>query len=51
MGVSWGYDGKVVLVTGVGRSGQIGHSVAQAFGKAGARLVATDRKPSASPNG
>jgi len=43
MGVSWGYDGKVVLVTGVGRAGQIGHSVAQAFGKAGARLVATDR--------
>ena len=43
MGMSWGYEGKVVLVTGVGRAGQIGHSVAQAFGKAGARLVATDR--------
>ena len=37
------FSGKVVLVTGVGRSGQIGHAIARAFGRAGARLVATDR--------
>jgi NAD(P)-dependent dehydrogenase (short-subunit alcohol dehydrogenase family) len=34
---------KVVLVTGVGRAGQIGHAVASAFGRAGARIVASDR--------
>ncbi|MGH7630896.1 MAG: SDR family NAD(P)-dependent oxidoreductase [Gemmatimonadales bacterium] len=33
---------RVVLVTGVGRAGQIGHAVALAFGRAGARLVAAD---------
>lgn len=33
---------KVVLVTGVGRVGQIGHAVAEAFGLAGARVVACD---------
>jgi NAD(P)-dependent dehydrogenase (short-subunit alcohol dehydrogenase family) len=33
---------RVVLVTGVGRAGQIGHSVALAFGEAGARIVAAD---------
>jgi NAD(P)-dependent dehydrogenase (short-subunit alcohol dehydrogenase family) len=43
MGMTWGFEGKVVLVTGVGRAGQIGHSVAKAFGEAGARLVLTDR--------
>lgn len=43
MGTKWSFDGKVVLVTGVGRAGQIGHSVARAFGEAGARLVGTDR--------
>lgn len=32
----------MVLVTGVGRAGQIGHAVAQAFGERGARLVAAD---------
>ena len=39
-----GFDfrGKVVLVTGVGRSGQIGHAVALAFGQAGAKIVACD---------
>jgi NAD(P)-dependent dehydrogenase (short-subunit alcohol dehydrogenase family) len=37
------FGGKVVLVTGVGRSGQIGHAVALAFGKAGARIVACDQ--------
>jgi len=34
---------KVVLVTGVGRAGQIGNAVALAFGRAGARIVACDR--------
>jgi NAD(P)-dependent dehydrogenase (short-subunit alcohol dehydrogenase family) len=34
---------KVVLVTGVARAGQIGHAVASAFGRAGARIVASDR--------
>lgn len=43
MSNQWDFSGKVVLVTGVGRAGQIGHSVARAFGKAGAKLVATDR--------
>lgn len=33
---------KVVLVTGVGRVGQIGNAVALAFGKAGAKIVACD---------
>lgn len=33
---------RVVLITGVGRAGQIGHAVALAFGQAGARLVAAD---------
>ncbi len=36
------FRGKVVLVTGVGRAGQIGNAVALAFGKAGARIVACD---------
>jgi len=34
---------KVVLVTGVGRAGQIGNAVALAFGNAGAKIVACDR--------
>jgi NAD(P)-dependent dehydrogenase (short-subunit alcohol dehydrogenase family) len=34
---------KVVLVTGVGRAGQIGHAVALAFGKVGAKIVACDQ--------
>jgi NAD(P)-dependent dehydrogenase (short-subunit alcohol dehydrogenase family) len=38
-----GFAGKVVLVTGVGRAGQIGNAVALAFGAAGARVVACDR--------
>ncbi|HEX5386244.1 MAG TPA: SDR family oxidoreductase [Gemmatimonadales bacterium] len=33
---------RVALVTGVGRAGQIGHAVALALGRAGARLVAAD---------
>jgi NAD(P)-dependent dehydrogenase (short-subunit alcohol dehydrogenase family) len=37
------FTGKVVLVTGVGRAGQIGHAVALAFGKAGAKIIACDQ--------
>lgn len=37
------FNGKAVLVTGVGRAGQIGNAVALAFGRAGARIVASDR--------
>jgi NAD(P)-dependent dehydrogenase (short-subunit alcohol dehydrogenase family) len=36
------FDGKVALVTGVGRAGQIGNAVALAFGRAGAKIVACD---------
>jgi NAD(P)-dependent dehydrogenase (short-subunit alcohol dehydrogenase family) len=36
------FTGKVVLVTGVGRAGQIGNAVALAFGQAGAKIVACD---------
>jgi NAD(P)-dependent dehydrogenase (short-subunit alcohol dehydrogenase family) len=36
------FQGKVVLVTGVGRAGQIGNAVALAFGTAGAKIVACD---------
>src|SRR3989454_5664865 len=34
--------GKVAVVTGVGRVGQIGHAVARGFGRAGAQLVIAD---------
>jgi NAD(P)-dependent dehydrogenase (short-subunit alcohol dehydrogenase family) len=37
------FGGKVVLVTGVGRAGQIGNAVALAFGQAGAKIVACDQ--------
>ena len=37
------FRGKVVLVTGVGRAGQIGNAVALAFGQAGAKIVACDQ--------
>jgi NAD(P)-dependent dehydrogenase (short-subunit alcohol dehydrogenase family) len=43
MPTQWDFSGKTVLVTGVARAGQIGHAVAHAFGKAGARLVLVDR--------
>lgn len=36
------YRGKVVIVTGVGRPGQIGHETALAFARAGAQLVLCD---------
>jgi NAD(P)-dependent dehydrogenase (short-subunit alcohol dehydrogenase family) len=41
-GAPFDFRGKVVLVTGVGRAGQIGNAVALAFGKAGAKIVACD---------
>ena len=41
-GQRFDFAGKVALVTGVGRAGQIGNAVALAFGKAGARIVACD---------
>jgi NAD(P)-dependent dehydrogenase (short-subunit alcohol dehydrogenase family) len=39
----WDFSGKTILVTGVGRAGQIGHAVAQAFGQAGGCVVAVDK--------
>src|SRR2546428_12803262 len=36
------FRGKVALVTGVGRVGQIGHAVARGFGRTGAQLVIAD---------
>lgn len=41
--LTFDFSGKVVLVTGVARMGQIGHAVAEAFGRAGAKVVAADR--------
>lgn len=35
--------GRIALVTGVGRAGQIGHALARALGEAGARLVVAGR--------
>lgn len=43
MSYTFDFSGKIVLVTGVGRVGQIGHAIAEAFGRAGALLVAADR--------
>jgi len=37
------FRGQVAVVTGVGRTGQIGHAVAEGFAKAGAKLVIADR--------
>src|SRR5438046_10734102 len=39
--------GKVALVTGVGRVGQIGYAVATDFARAGAQLVIADRNATA----
>lgn len=36
------FRGKVAIVTGVGRVGQIGHAVARGLGRAGAKLVIVD---------
>lgn len=41
-GQTFDFSSRVVLVTGVGRVGQIGNAVALAFGKAGAKIVACD---------
>lgn len=41
-GERFDFRGKVVLVTGVGRAGQIGNAVPLAFGRAGAKIVACD---------
>ncbi len=41
---SFSFKDQVVLVTGVGRVGQIGQAVAQGFGEAGAKLVIADRQ-------
>ena len=38
--------GRVALITGVGRVGQIGHAVARGFGRAGAQLVIADMNAS-----
>ena len=43
MGRPFDFTGKVALVTGVGRVGQIGFAVAQALGRGGAQLVLADR--------
>jgi NAD(P)-dependent dehydrogenase (short-subunit alcohol dehydrogenase family) len=40
--VRFDFGGQVVMVTGVGRVGQIGHAAARAFGEAGAQLVLCD---------
>ncbi len=40
--VSFDYRGRVIIVTGVGRPGQIGHATALAFARAGAQLVLCD---------
>ncbi len=40
--LTFDYRGKVVIVTGVGRPGQIGHAVAMAFARSGAQLVLCD---------
>lgn len=42
MSAGFDFAGKVVVVTGVGRVGQIGHAVAEGFGAAGAKLVISD---------
>jgi len=36
------FHGKVALITGVGRVGQIGHAVARGLGRAGAKLLLAD---------
>lgn len=43
-GSTFSFKDQVVLVTGVGRVGQIGHAVALGFAEAGARLVLVDRR-------
>lgn len=38
------FEGRTVVLTGVGRPGQVGEAVAQAFAERGARLMLVDRK-------
>lgn len=42
MAVPADFQGKVALVTGVGRVGQIGHAVARGLGRGGAKLLLAD---------
>ena len=42
MSAAFDFSGKVALVTGVGRAGQIGNAVALALGRAGAEIIACD---------
>ena len=42
MPADFDFQGKVALVTGVGRVGQIGHAVARGLGRAGAKLLLAD---------
>jgi len=42
MSDNFDFTGRTVIVTGVGRTGQIGNAVALAFGRAGAKIVACD---------
>lgn len=39
------FEGKVVVITGVGHAGQVGAALARAFADAGASIVAIDRTP------
>ncbi|HET7565887.1 MAG TPA: SDR family NAD(P)-dependent oxidoreductase [Gemmatimonadaceae bacterium] len=39
------FEGKVVVITGVGHRGQVGASLAQAFADDGASVIAIDRTP------
>jgi NAD(P)-dependent dehydrogenase (short-subunit alcohol dehydrogenase family) len=43
MATRFDFSGKVVIISGVGRAGQIGNAIALAFGAAGAKIVAVDR--------
>lgn len=38
------FDNQAVILTGVGREGQVGETVARAFASAGARIIAVDRE-------
>lgn len=42
MATAFDFTGQVVVVTGVGRVGQIGYAVADGFARAGAKLVISD---------
>ena len=42
-GSDMGFDGKLVVITGAGREGQVGEAVAAAFASQGAQLALVDR--------